>query len=146
MIQPRPNQVHTTGKPQLQAYADFIRAMVDQCGPNPEDDDEVHRIADAAYRDLHADRLVMQDIHFLRAQFGEALSSCATLQGHALAKPYGYPGDFELFDKIYRRHVSRDARFRRWDEFFHRLVAGGRILLDGLHNDGIERFGYAFDS
>ena len=119
----RQDQADTRGRGQLQAYAEFIRQMVARHGPAAEDDGEVRRVADDVYRDLHAGRLVMRDIHYLRAQFGESLSSCATLQGHALAKPYGYPGDFELFDKIFLHHVSPDPRFQRWDEFFHRLDA-----------------------
>ena len=45
------------------------------------------------------------------------------LQGHALAKPYGYAGDFEMMDKIYRHQVSSDPRFRGWDLFFHQQPA-----------------------
>jgi SAM-dependent methyltransferase len=123
MIKPRSAPKDSRSNPQLQLYAEFIRSMVAKFGPAPEDDSEVHRVANSVHQDLRAKRLDMKDIHYLRAQFGYTLESCDTLQGHALAKPYGYPGDFELFDKIYQRHVSLDPRLARWDEFFHRLDA-----------------------
>lgn len=123
MIKKRPDQAASNQNPQLEVYADFIRSIVAKLGPTPEDDPEVHEVANAVHRDLQAKRLVIKDIHYLREQFGYTLDSRDTLQGHALAKPYGYPGDFELFDKIYQHHVSFDPRLTRWDEFFHRLDA-----------------------
>ncbi|MEO9893712.1 class I SAM-dependent methyltransferase [Aurantibacter sp.] len=41
-----------------------------------------------------------------------------TLQGHVLRKPYGYPGDFLLIDKIYTEFKTRNTAFRIWDEYF----------------------------
>ncbi len=41
-----------------------------------------------------------------------------TLIGHGFVKPYGYPGDFTLIDKIYRYEVNQDIRFKNWDLFF----------------------------
>ena len=123
MIKPKFDQAALTPNPQLEVYADFIRSIVERHGPTPEEDSGIHHVVRQAYTDLHCGRLVMNDILFLRAQFGDALSSCETLQGHALAKPYGYPGDFELFDKIYQQHLSPNPNLRRWDEFFHRLDA-----------------------
>ncbi|MRI00937.1 hypothetical protein GH721_10400 [Kriegella sp. EG-1] len=42
-----------------------------------------------------------------------------TLQGHVLRKPYGYPGDFLLIDKIYTEFKTLNTAFRIWDEYFH---------------------------
>lgn len=41
-----------------------------------------------------------------------------TLIGHGFVKPYGYPGDFTLIDKIYRYDVNQDVRYKNWDLFF----------------------------
>ena len=107
----------------IEEYCQFVRGLVAKQGPFPEDDAEVQQVADALFADILAHRLGSVDVLELRRNFGHALDSCATLQGHALAKPYGYPGDFELFDKIYTHHVNPDPRYVRWDEFFHRLDA-----------------------
>jgi hypothetical protein len=41
-----------------------------------------------------------------------------TLIGHGFVKPYGYPGDFRLIDKIYRFDINQDSRYKNWDLFF----------------------------
>ena len=41
-----------------------------------------------------------------------------TLIGHGFVKPYGYPGDFTLIDKIYKFEVNPDPLYRNWDLFF----------------------------
>jgi extracellular factor (EF) 3-hydroxypalmitic acid methyl ester biosynthesis protein len=41
-----------------------------------------------------------------------------TLIGHGFIKPFGYPGDFFLIDKIYRRDINEDPFYKKWDLFF----------------------------
>ncbi len=46
-----------------------------------------------------------------------------TLQGHGLRKPYGYPGDFLLLDKIFTLYKTRSPRYRIWDDYFQAQAA-----------------------
>jgi len=46
-----------------------------------------------------------------------------TIQGFGLRKPFGYPGDFMIIDKIYRKEVSSIPRFKVWDDYFHQQAA-----------------------
>ena len=41
-----------------------------------------------------------------------------TLIGHGFVKPYGYPGDFTLIDKIYSFDINQDPYYKNWDLFF----------------------------
>jgi hypothetical protein len=41
-----------------------------------------------------------------------------TLIGHGFIKPFGYPGDFTLIDKIYKFEINSDPQFKNWDLFF----------------------------
>ena len=41
-----------------------------------------------------------------------------TLIGHGFVKPFGYPGDFTLIDKIYRFDINQDLIYKNWDLFF----------------------------
>jgi extracellular factor (EF) 3-hydroxypalmitic acid methyl ester biosynthesis protein len=46
-----------------------------------------------------------------------------TLIGHAFVKPYGYPGDFSLIDKIYQFDLNKEPRYKNWDLFFQNQPA-----------------------
>ncbi len=51
-------------------------------------------------------------------RLGDAFYSTKTLQGFVNIKPHGYPGDFEIIDRIYLEWVSPDQQFAKWDRFF----------------------------
>lgn len=46
-----------------------------------------------------------------------------TLQAQALERKYGYSGDFEVIDAIYRQQVASQPHLRRWDLYFHAQAA-----------------------
>lgn len=46
-----------------------------------------------------------------------------TLQAQALERKYGYSGDFEMIDAIYRQQITTQADLRRWDLYFHAQAA-----------------------
>lgn len=57
------------------------------------------------------------------AMLGAELATPATVLGHSYCKPYGYAGDFEIIDKLYTQHVSREERAGNWDRYLHTLAA-----------------------
>jgi hypothetical protein len=57
------------------------------------------------------------DLRLLQNEMGEALS-VLTLQGFAFHKPHGYPGDYEMIEKIYLKHTSNNPKLRKWDLYF----------------------------
>jgi SAM-dependent methyltransferase len=46
-----------------------------------------------------------------------------TLWGHVYRKPYGYPGDFEIIDRIYRGEISHDPVLAGFDRYFQTRAA-----------------------
>jgi extracellular factor (EF) 3-hydroxypalmitic acid methyl ester biosynthesis protein len=58
-----------------------------------------------------------EDVDCFREKIKTILNE-KTLIGHGFVKPFGYPGDFTLIDKIYRFDVNEDAQFKNWDLFF----------------------------
>lgn len=69
--------------------------------------------------DIANGKLTAQDIEAIRNAFGDAALTLNTLQGHVFLKPRGYAGDFEVIDKIYRKHISEEEKFANWDLYFH---------------------------
>jgi SAM-dependent methyltransferase len=59
-----------------------------------------------------------EDIIEFQKRFGEAMLTTKTLQGLGCVKPHGYPGDFEIIDKIYTCSITKDDKFKKWDYFF----------------------------
>lgn len=54
----------------------------------------------------------------IRRKFEIIRTNC-TMQGRGFVKEYGYAGDFEMIDKIYTLHTSKESRYKIWDEYFH---------------------------
>lgn len=47
----------------------------------------------------------------------KAFHAPESLAGFCYLQPHGYAGDFELIERLYTRHVSRDPAVARWDHF-----------------------------
>lgn len=61
-----------------------------------------------------------------------------SLFGFSYTKPFGYSGDFFIIEKIYQYYVSKDERYRKWDEFLH--SAGAVIAVRNRKTLAIEIF------
>ena len=61
-------------------------------------------------------RLVPDAVDNFRERIKTVLNE-NTLIGHGFVKPYGYPDDFKLIDKIYSFDVNQDTQYKNWDFF-----------------------------
>jgi hypothetical protein len=87
---------------------DFVSSLIAKGGPDPHDYENFSSIVDnVGTCELENFRELIRPI---------LNENC--LIGHGFVKPYGYPGDFELIDKIYQFHISKDDKYRKWDLFF----------------------------
>ncbi len=96
----------------------YIRELFNRNGPGPEDFEEVMDLIDQ----LHAD-----DVETFRKAMSGILHP-GTIIGFSYTKPFGYNGDFFIIEKIYQQYVNPDPRYRKWDEFFHRLPAAVAVI------------------
>ena len=86
----------------------FLNNLINNGGPELNDYKEFTSIVN---------NLDAEDVDCFRAQINTILNE-KTLIGHGFVKPYGYPGDFTLIDKIYQFEINEDPRFKNWDLFF----------------------------
>lgn len=86
----------------------FLRYLIDKGGPDIVDYDQFTSIVN---------KLRPEEFDNFRENIRTILSD-KTLIGHGFVKPFGYPGDFYLIDKIYRFDINQDPKYRNWDMFF----------------------------
>jgi len=88
--------------------SEFLKYLVETGGPELQDYDKFTSIVNSLPNDEVDDfRVKIKTIHNVN-----------TLIGHGFVKPYGYPGDFTLIDKIYRFDINQDSQYKKWDLFF----------------------------
>ena len=84
-------------------------------GPDPSD----YLMLDTLLRCFSGDKgksiLSDDQLQRIRGAFGEALSP-ETIQGWAYHKPLGYPGDFQIIEKIYTYYTSSNPHLAKWDQ------------------------------
>ncbi len=98
----------------MEQHLAFIKKMVDKGGPEPSEYDEFADWINGLGDEIRNGKVSENDVLKLREAFGEVLS-IITVQGFILNKPHGYPGDYEIIEKIYLEHTSNDPRFTKWD-------------------------------
>lgn len=99
--------------------AGFFLSLAEKGGPEPGEYDSLNSCFHDLAPKVRSGTIPAGALLQLWRDLGEAFSSTRTLQGHVVARPYGYCGDFELMDKIYTRWISCDPKFANWDRFFH---------------------------
>ncbi|NOX32451.1 MAG: methyltransferase domain-containing protein [Deltaproteobacteria bacterium] len=95
----------------------FIKELVAKGGPDSSEYQEFTDWVKTVSNELKNGILGKEDLQLLRNEMGEALS-ILTLQGFVFNKPHGYPGDYEIIEKIYLEHTSNDPELRKWDLYF----------------------------
>ena len=106
----------------------LFKTLVDQEGPRLRD----YQRLDQYFRDAYLQfryigeplypQFPKKSIRTISCSLVELLSKDHlrnTIHGHALRKPHGYAGDFEIMDKVYTRWVHPNPKYGRWDAFFH---------------------------
>lgn len=129
----------------MKHHITFIKELVAKGGPDSSEYQEFNDWLEIISRELHDGILGKENLQQLREAMGEALS-ILTLQGFVFNKPHGYPGDYEIIEKIYTGHTSNNPELRKWDLFFHLQKAPIAVknrkkyfldLLNGLESANI---------
>jgi len=107
----------------LKQFEHDLAVLVEKGGPDPRDYDLLNLCFRKIAAGVRNNLIPIGELFKMWRNLGEAFSTPRTLQGHVVAKPYGYDGDFELLDKIYTRWISPDPKLANWDRFFHSQAA-----------------------
>lgn len=88
--------------------SEFLKYLIENGGPELQDYDKFTSLVNS---------VDSEDVDNFREKIKKVLNE-NTLIGHGFVKPYGYPGDFRLIDKIYRFDINQDLQYKKWDLFF----------------------------
>jgi extracellular factor (EF) 3-hydroxypalmitic acid methyl ester biosynthesis protein len=88
--------------------SEFLNYLIEKGGPELQDYEKFTSLVNS---------LEPEDVDNFRQEIKTILNE-NTLIGHGFVKPYGYPGDFTLIDKIYRFDINQDFQYKNWDLFF----------------------------
>jgi extracellular factor (EF) 3-hydroxypalmitic acid methyl ester biosynthesis protein len=122
----------------MKQHINFLKELVAKGGPDSSEYHEFTVWLETVNKELKSGLLNEKDLQLLRNEMGEAIS-ILTLQGFVFNKPHGYPGDYEIIEKIYLNHTSNDPDLRKWDLFFQLQKAPMAVknrkqyFLDLLH-------------
>lgn len=105
---------------------EFLRTLLAKGGPSPCDYPALQEWFGGVHARTTSGELSSNDLRALREGLGEAVSP-GSLQGLAIDQPHGYPGDFEMIDKIYVRYLSPNPRLMLWDAFFQSQPASKAV-------------------
>lgn len=116
-----PRPLPDSGRPRhLRDLLQWLDNLVGDGGPEPEQYDRLT----ACFRELARQRHqlpygpgLVQDT---RAVLAPTLLK-GTLLGFLYLRPHGYPGDFELLERVLSYHHSTDPNLVRWDAYCHTL-------------------------
>jgi hypothetical protein len=97
--------------------SDFLNYLIKKGGPELQDYEKFTSIVNSIEPD---------DVDKFRQEIKTILNE-NTLIGHGFVKPYGYPGDFTLIDKIYRFDINQDSQYKNWDLFFQNQPGAGAV-------------------
>lgn len=88
--------------------SEYLNRLIEKGGPEPEDYEKFTFIVN---------NLSAEELELFRETIKSVLNE-NSLIGHGFVKPFGYPGDFRLIDKIYQFDINEDKKYRNWDIFF----------------------------
>jgi hypothetical protein len=97
--------------------SEFLNYLIENGGPELHDYKEFTSVID---------NMDPSDIDDFRETIKSILNE-NTLIGHAFIKPYGYPGDFNLIDRIYKFDVNEDPLYKKWDILFQNQPAANAV-------------------
>lgn len=88
-----------------------IKSLFDKNGPDDEDFESVLEFVN---------QLEPDEVEKFREAMKPILNP-STLIGFSFTKPFGYNGDFFIIEKIYQKYANPNPKYKKWDEFIHRL-------------------------
>ncbi len=107
----------------LQESLDFIGYLIERGGPDEAEYARLTESFDNIFTCIKQGYLKYSDLPRYWQFYRKAFLTLNTMQGFVVLKPHGYPGDFEIIDRIYQKWRSPRKDLLNWDSYFHAQAA-----------------------
>ena len=103
-------------KVSVPTFVKYIQFIHEKGGPNKNQYEPLRDVLNYHLGNFSKEEMLKVNKRLLKV-FGPAYIN--SIGGHAAIKPYGYPGDFEIIDKMYLLELSPLKEYVKWDRFHH---------------------------
>jgi len=114
---------HINTIPDTQEFIDYMDCLIKKNGPEEKDYPQLNAMNKKINQLWQEGTLNKSDINELKKIYGDVYSTPKTLFGFVNTRPHGYPGDFEIIDKIYTKYISPNEKYKNWDKHIQSLDA-----------------------
>lgn len=101
----------------------YLEKLVKNGGPQENEYIEMDKWYNTVWKLFEKGEFSKEQIEKLRKTFSKVYDTPETMFGLVFTAPYGYKGDFEIIDRIYRKHICSKENLSNWDSYFQRLSA-----------------------
>jgi len=118
----------------VDTYVEIIKKYVEAGGPEVCEWEKFNELMNQIYKDIQKNNISDEQMKLIYNAFADTIT-VKTLQGHVYTQPYGYPGDFDLIDKLYTRKINRN--YYKWDQYGSNLkgLDALRGRIDCFHRE-----------
>ncbi len=117
---------NSTPLPHISTDVHYLQYLVQKNGPDPEDYEVLDHWIKDTYFQMKQGLIQKGALDHLITK-GIGIFSTQSLMGFMLSKPYGYAGDFMIIDKVYRKEMSTNPLYIKWDRYSQRLRATNAV-------------------
>ncbi len=102
---------------------ELLNQIILKDGPDKEQYNDLVEWLNQLSQSSREDSSQIEVLNQVKLIFNDLFMTKESLLGHVSIWPHGYAGDYEIIDRIYKNDVSSQAKFEKWDKWFHDAAA-----------------------
>lgn len=101
----------------MKKHIDFLAELASKDGPTEQEWGTVDKWIEEVSSDIKNQMFTEEEFSTFNSFFGKCLPS-KTMYGLSYHKPHGYPGDYEIIDKIFTHYICPEKEYSKWDHYY----------------------------